>query len=80
MARKLVTQEELVDILNRELAKLPECAGVRVSHLPDKLRVDETGCNWSRDVVLGGPLGGPQACTESAAVIVSRLAAEYNLR
>ena len=78
--RVLVSIEQLVDILNRELAKYSECEGVSVSYPPDRLEtVDETGCNWSQVVILRGSSGTQEACSQTAAMIIGRAAAQYNV-
>lgn len=77
--RAIVTVEQLVAVLNEELAKLPECAEVRVDQSLLRLQFpDQTGCNWSQDpVTLTG--GSPEACSKSAGRVISQAAARYNL-
>lgn len=50
--RTQVDYEKLKAIANRELSRIPECAGYAVgivAHLPD-----ETGCNWDIKVTRKG--------------------------
>lgn len=51
--KKAVSEEELLDILNRELESNPECTGCVFSGpvfpLDDP---DETGCNWDQTAVI----------------------------
>lgn len=80
--RQLVSPDELVAILNRELAKCPECNGVRVSYPPSQLREpDEEGCNWDRNpIILGGPPSRPVHCAAAAALLLEEVGKRYNLR
>jgi len=81
--RELVTAEELVEIINRELKKYWECQDVIVAYMPWRLaHEDKYGCNWkSDDVVFRGPPGAPQGCKESgvAKTVIADVAARYNL-
>ncbi len=43
--REEVSRERLLEILNQELAKYPECHEIGVGYI-DALQPDEDGCNW----------------------------------
>lgn len=78
-SRRLVTREQLVGILNSELARHPEAEGVTVGPVIHELRFsDEDGCNWSRELVLHGRHGG-QVPKHIVAHVLRKVAARYNL-
>ncbi len=48
MNRQIVSEKELINILNAELSKFDECEGCRYSNCIVRLRgADPEGCNWS---------------------------------
>lgn len=80
--QQLVSQEELVAILNRVLATCPECPGVEVSSPPLRLlEPDEEGCNWDRESIgLIGPSERVQSCRAAAWALLWNVGRQYNLR
>ena len=52
MSRKIVSREELNQILTDELASCEDCEGTKVTVLYDLAEPDDRGCNWSADVSL----------------------------
>lgn len=78
-SRTLVAREQLVGILNSELARHPEAEGVTVGPVIEQLRFpDEDGCNWSRDLVLQARHRG-QVPKDIVSRVLSKVSARYNL-
>ena len=46
MARKRVTAEQLLELVNAELRKHEECTDCRFTHVQHH-EIDDEGCNWS---------------------------------
>ena len=47
MERKLVTERELISLLNKERQKYKECRTCQFISVFKLAEYDETGCNWS---------------------------------
>ena len=82
--RRTVSREELRDIINRDLASRPECAGIRLDSLPLRLREpDSNGCNWSQSLHFSkesNVLGNfPPAFKNVLEEMLPRWTSEYNL-
>jgi hypothetical protein len=80
MERILVTKDELVELLNKELSKREDSEGYSftsgILRLQDK---DKNGCNWSGGTLRGS--GVPTKPMEPAAVhIVAEAKKKYNLK
>jgi hypothetical protein len=52
MTRKIVSRDELNEILTEELGSCEGCEGTKVTVLYDLAEPDDMGCNWSADVSL----------------------------
>ena len=80
MERKIVSEEDLISILNGELSKFDECKGCQF-HSVSKLQVsDKDACNWSSsDVILR--CGGVPAeiCAKFTPKIIDAVRKKYNL-
>lgn len=78
--RRLVTEEELVRILNKQLAKHENSKGYSfmegITRLADP---DEDGCNWSEVAVRGS--GVPvKAIIPTADRIIAEVKKKFNLK
>jgi hypothetical protein len=51
ISRQPLSQHELVQLLNWELAAYERCGGTRVTSISSMARPDDSGCNW-RDARL----------------------------
>jgi hypothetical protein len=78
MPRKLVTDSELVEIINSALSQQEECDGCRVKGLM-KSEEDETGCNWS-DPYLNCSGTPAEVCLPVANHVIGKIRQEYNLK
>ena len=78
MARKKVTENELVAIINGELAKQEECAGCRVNGIVALREPDDEGCNWSEPYISCSGVPAT-ACRPVAAQVVARTRTNFNL-
>ncbi|NPU86291.1 MAG: hypothetical protein HPY65_17565 [Syntrophaceae bacterium] len=80
MERKLVSEKELVNILNNELRKNEDSEGYSFDGGVLKLKEpDETGCNWSRVKLRGSGVPiKPMAMV--AERIVSEAKKKYNVK
>lgn len=52
MNKKLVSREELSNILSDELSGCEGCEGTKITVLYSLAEPDERGCNWSADITL----------------------------
>jgi hypothetical protein len=78
MERKLVSEKELLSLLNTQLRNTGENEHCYFESLV-RLRVDDrTGCNWAY-ANLKGLTGAATICPTNAEKIVTRARAEYNL-
>lgn len=81
MSRQTVSAEQLLEILNRELATRDECA--ECTFTGELRRLTDPypdGGNWDRSLVVRGRPRDPHQCGAAAADIISAIAAEYNLQ
>jgi hypothetical protein len=79
LERKLVTEKELLSLLNTRLRQSGENEHCYFESLV-RLRVDDrTGCNWAY-ANLKGLSGADTICPAAAEQIVTRARAEYNLK
>ena len=78
MMRKLLSEGELIELLNNELLEHEECENCKIKGimvLPDG---DETGCNWDvPHVSCSGVLG--KICEPIANQIIAETKKKYNL-
>lgn len=82
-SRKEVSPAELLDIMNQELARFPQCEGVRFTRLPTRLKEpDETGCNWDQENSLRYQEAtvNIEECKKFLPGVLSRVADQYNLK
>ena len=80
MDRKIVSENELLEILNKEFSKYPDYSQCRFIDMGYKLtELDKDGCNWSRAnfKCSGVPV---EACSQIAARIVTEAKKKYNLK
>ena len=78
--RERVSAERLIEILNAELAKHPECAACAfVGPVHGAATPYGDGGNWVRSLTVRGRPTDPQACGEIAADVVVLVAERYNL-
>jgi hypothetical protein len=78
--RECITSEELIEILNLELAKYRECADCQfVGPIRQLTTPYADGGNWFRSLTVRGRPQDPHACGETAAEVVVLVAQHYNL-
>jgi len=75
--RKLITKEELIEILSDEIKKIPECEGVKV-RLRGPTEEDATGCNWVPCFLEGKEIS--RECKVKWLETGDKLRAKYNLK
>ena len=81
MKRDLVSKDELISILNKELAKYEDCENCRFHGVIELAEEDEDGCNWSRSDVIVRCSGVPaEICMPFAARTVSEVGGKYNIK
>lgn len=79
MARKLVSERELVEILNQRIHKFEECGPCELGGVMRLRGTDESGCNWSPPGLRSS--GQPsEICAPIAARVVREAMAEFNLK
>jgi len=79
MERKLVTEEELIAVLNQELHKTENPEDYRFENIIRLVDKDKDGCNWSEVFVRGS--GVPvKAVLPLADRIVHEAKKKYNLK
>ena len=80
MNRKTISEQELVELLNREISNTPEVDKCRISGIYKlKKRADENRCNWSV-VYFSTPPSTPMAEAETRIrQIVARMQPLYNV-
>jgi hypothetical protein len=80
MERMLVSEQELLRILNEELKKVEDSEGYRFGNGVLRLTdTDEDGCNWST-VYLRGSGVPVELMAATAARIVTEARKKYNIR
>ena len=79
MERKEVTEQELVEIINREIEKHEECKNCQVSGILALRGTDENGCNWSEPYIScsGTPA---EICAPIAARVIANIRQSFNLK
>ena len=79
MPRQELTQPDLLNALNKELAAYDTCADCRFTSISKTRDCDETGCNWS-----GANLrcsGQPaDVCREAADRVIAAARERFNVR
>lgn len=81
MERILVSEEELIEILNKELRKREDSEGYSFSPGVMRLRdKDKDGCNWSTSVKFRGSGVPVIAMADVAKWIVAEARKKYNLK
>lgn len=81
--RREVSSAELLEILNKELRKFPQCEKVQFTQLPVRLRQpDESGCNWDQDNTLHYPTFDfdIEECKKCLPDVLEKVASEFNLK
>jgi hypothetical protein len=80
MDRKMVSEDELVKILNEEFSKYPDYSQCRFTSISYKLaEPDKNGCNWSKANVSCSGVSG-QSCSQIAARIITEAQKKYNIK
>lgn len=78
--RKLVSDQRLVEILNIELGARDDCGSCAfVGPVTRATRPYRDGGNWVRSLSLTSQSGDPQGCGQTAADVITSVAARYNL-
>lgn len=78
MKRELVSRDELLEILRRELLKDPENADCGFRRVRERGKPDADGCNWDVDITGSGrPV---ETCQEASLAVIRRIRARSNLR
>lgn len=81
MTRKNVRGDELHEILNEQLHQQDPCGECRFTQAPRPLRTpDESGCNWSCDLILRHGRSGNDSCAQVALRVITQVAARFNLK
>lgn len=80
MARELVSEKQLLEWLNAELAKHDQCEDWRFDSVTPLAGEDETGCNWSNDAHLWPCGANSDICLSVAARIVGQARGKFNLK
>lgn len=80
MERKIISEEELLSILNNELSKYEECRNCRFDNPPLKLmEPDKDGCNWSTIYMRCSGVSS-DICWQFADRIVFEARKKYNIK
>ena len=83
MARTVVSQKRLKNILSRELSQAPGCQDCQFGDVMPLRVVDESGCNWSEPVLTcsGVPaeVCRPAANIVLARMVLARIRERYNI-
>src|SRR6266849_9976 len=80
MRRESVREDQLCAILSEELHRQDPCGECRFTQTPVPLRtLDESGCNWSQDLILRRGRLGNASCAEAASRVITQVAAPFNL-
>ncbi len=86
LSHHLVSEDELLAILNKELSRYDQCEGCNFNFPPVKLiHPDEAGCNWTTvglyEACGGGLFGGlSEICRPFAFSIVFDAKEKYNIK
>ena len=79
MERKLVSEKEILALLNVELKKTAQYENYFFDSIV-RLRIDDrTGCNWAYANIKSSE-GTSNSCPHDAEKIVNKARAEYNLK
>jgi hypothetical protein len=79
MGRILITEKELVKILNNELGKVEDSGGYNFTHVMRLRDQDKNGCNWTEASLAGS--GVPvKPMVPVAERIVFEAKKKYNLK
>ena len=80
MTRQLISRDDLHRILNEQLRERDPCGECRFTQSPNPLREpDQSGCNWSQDLILRYGQNGGDSCARAASQTISEVAAHFNL-
>lgn len=81
VARETVQIDELLRILNEELAAYPECNDCRFVDIVAQSKAAEGECNWSTATLtcVGVDKDTCQLCSEQAEQVVAGAKARYNV-
>jgi hypothetical protein len=80
MKRKLVSQDELLKVMNSELAKHDQCTDCHFTSILALREVDEDGCNWSSMVNLRCSGVPSDICWPIANRISAKAREKFNLK
>ena len=76
--RKLVSEEELLKLLNSQLAEDEDCRDCRFTSIERLAEEDKDGCNWYMATLRCSGVPG-QVCMPTATRIVARAKEKYNV-
>lgn len=80
MTRKTVPPDQLHEILNARLHEQDPCGECHFTQAPAPLRApDQSGCNWSRDLILRYGRKRDDSCAQAASRAIPEVAAHFNL-
>jgi len=80
MTRQTVHRDQLHQILNAELHEQDPCGECRFTQGPVPLRApDDSGCNWSRDLILRYGRHGNDLCAQVASWAITQVTTRFNL-
>jgi hypothetical protein len=81
MERELVSEEELLSILNKEFSKYEECENCKFAGVVKLAEADKDGCNWSLANVSVRCSGVPEKkCHPFAVSVVAEAGKRYNIK
>lgn len=80
--RKDVSPTDLLEILNKELHRFPQCEGMRFTSVPTRLsEPDASGCNWDQGNLLQfSGSGNIEACKRHLPNVLAEVARQFNLK
>jgi hypothetical protein len=79
MEREILTEADLVQIINDELASTEAAAECRFSGVYSLQEPDESGCNWSMGTYIAGGIPA-EISAPVVARVVSELQRKYNIK
>lgn len=80
MEKKEIPQQELVSIINHELAKREACPGCRINEIRPLSAPDSEGCNWERPEIRCGGFVPGNICNRAVDQVVEWARNHFKLR
>lgn len=77
MKRILKSEQELLEIVKHELAKLNVCSGIYIGPIKAQ-KLDETGCNW-RLALSCGEKEQIYSCIDAIKEVIQKMRLEFNV-